>query len=40
MDGHVEFVKLNTKYPVQANFDPATLEWWMAIYMTNMGGQG
>jgi len=40
MDGHVEYVRLNEKFPVKVESDPAKFGWWMGIYMTFSGGQG
>jgi len=40
MDGHVEFIKLNEKFPVKVENDANKLGWMMAIYLTFSGGQG
>lgn len=40
MDGHVEHVRLNSKFPVKIETDAAKLGWWMSVYMTFSGGQG
>lgn len=40
MDGHVEYVRLNQKFPVEVVKDSTKLGWMMSLYMVFSGGQG
>jgi prepilin-type processing-associated H-X9-DG protein len=40
MDGHVEFIRLNAKFPIKHGPDGVALSEWMGQLMTNKGGWG
>jgi prepilin-type processing-associated H-X9-DG protein len=47
MDGHVEFVRMGSKFPIKAksgyapdDFTPETTNWFVALTMTRAGGDG